>query len=205
MSLELYWSAKCRGSEQILKFFKQYPQLKKYFQFINIDKYVQAKRQFPKGIRGTPTVLRKERSGIQAYEGKKIFQLFQLILENENKQNNAEKYARTQAREQYQRADIDIDKDESPYEGKDNDQFKYRKGAFWDPEGDTPDWAMGMDGGRNPDPKQFQIDSSGDSKYSQDVKSAMKAFESQRGKVDATIKTKVQRQKRPKTMKMSDF
>ena len=205
MSLELYWSSKCRGSEQILKFFSKYPQLKKYFQFINIDKYVQAKRQYPRGIRGTPTVLRKDRTNIQAYEGKKIFELFNLLLERENKQKHAEQQSRTMARQQYQQANIDIDEDESPYEGKDNDQFKYRKGAFWNPDEDTPDWAMGMDGGRNPDPKQFQIDSSGDSKYSQDIKSAMKAFESQRGKVDATIKTKVKKQKRPKTMKMSDF
>lgn len=205
MSLELYWSSKCNGCSQLFVYFKKYPQLKKFFQFINIDKYVQAKRQYPRGIRGTPTVLRKDNGRIQAYEGKKIFELFKAILANENQQKYAEQRAREQARQRYQEADIDIEDDKTPFEGKDTDQFKYRRGAFWNPDEETPDWAMGMDGQRNPDPKQFQISDSKDSKYSMDLKSAMKQFENQRGKVDATIKTKIKGQKRPKTMKTSDL
>jgi len=80
MKLELYYSNHCAGSRRISQLFKQFPQLRELVELRCVDKYYYQYKQFPDGVRGTPTIFNEENNKIKAYEGQSAFDLLKQLL-----------------------------------------------------------------------------------------------------------------------------
>lgn len=179
--LRFYYSKKCDKSMKLLNHLKgNYPHLINKFSIICIDAYVEKKQQYPKGIRGTPTVIR-EADRLYVYEGtKKILEIINILNNNSpsgggnNNQNNIHTNYDQPPRQQ----NIKDDDFQTPPPSF-GQNAKYNKGVSVKILNKNHSWANKIVEG-NKDVKQFQEDMSTSSSKEEDLARKLRKLEKAR-------------------------
>lgn len=200
-NLRLYCSERCNDSRQIIRVFKENPELRQRFTVIIVDKYYRKYGRFPEGVRGTPTIHLELRNEIEVYEGDDVFSLISNLMKQmygETEDDEVDYYD-----DRVREVTEDPGVDHVRYKGGTNRPETWGKGTsintILEPD-EWPEWAVDADGEYDDDPSIFLAsETSSDPRYNapkgQDLIKRMKEMENQRKAAEESYKQAIKRRR----------